>query len=152
MLPRVLALGCRNCEFHHLFLSFLLDNISVDEKLRPTSYLLCMKIVWNFFRFQGALPNLPEMVSDEEAQRTARKSALIVARMKDGSFRSGHNSKQSWIKVLLNVELIRKMAKMSISIFLLSGLRCWPTWTTQGLLTRARICLLAPRLMLTLYR
>ena len=27
------------------------------------------------------------MVSDEEAQRTARKSALIVARMKDGSFR-----------------------------------------------------------------
>ena len=36
---------------------------------------------------QGALPNLPEMVSDEEAQRTARKSALIVARMKDGSFR-----------------------------------------------------------------
>ena len=36
---------------------------------------------------QGALPNLPEMISDEEAQRTARKSALIVARMKDGSFR-----------------------------------------------------------------
>jgi len=37
---------------------------------------------------KGALPNLPEMVSDEEAQRTARKSALIVARMKDGSFRA----------------------------------------------------------------
>merc|ERR1719334_1145784 len=37
---------------------------------------------------KGALPNLPEMVSDEEAQRTARKSALIVATMKDGSFRA----------------------------------------------------------------
>jgi len=37
---------------------------------------------------KGALPNLPEMISDEEAQRTARKSALIVARMKDGSFRA----------------------------------------------------------------
>ena len=32
------------------------------------------------------------MVSDEEAQRTARKSALIVARMKDGSFRSELNN------------------------------------------------------------
>ena len=27
-------------------------------------------------------------MSDEEAQRTARKSALIVARMKDGTFKA----------------------------------------------------------------
>lgn len=46
-----------------------------------------MKSVLKVLRLQGALPNLPEMISDEEAQRTARKSALIVARMKDGSFR-----------------------------------------------------------------
>lgn len=62
---------------------------------------------------KGPIPNLPEMVSllisdfpdlylllwvfpnsfslqvsDEEAQRTARKSALIVARMKDGTFKA----------------------------------------------------------------
>lgn len=37
---------------------------------------------------KGSLPNLPEMVSDEEAQKTARKSALLVARMKDGSYRA----------------------------------------------------------------
>ena len=49
--------------------------------------LFCVKSVLIVFRLQGALPNLPEMISDEEAQRTARKSALIVARMKDGSFR-----------------------------------------------------------------
>lgn len=34
------------------------------------------------------LPNLPEMMSDEEAQKSARKSALLIAKMKDGSLRS----------------------------------------------------------------
>ena len=28
------------------------------------------------------------MISDEEAQKTARKSALIVARLRDGTFRA----------------------------------------------------------------
>jgi len=37
---------------------------------------------------KSALPNLPEMVSDEESQKHARKSALLVARMRDGSFRA----------------------------------------------------------------
>ena len=34
------------------------------------------------------MPNLPEMLSDEEAQKTARKSALLVAKLKDGSIRA----------------------------------------------------------------
>jgi len=37
---------------------------------------------------KGPIPNLPEMVSDEEAQKTARKSALLVAKLRDGSFRA----------------------------------------------------------------
>jgi len=37
---------------------------------------------------KSALPNLPEMVTDEESQKNARKSALLIARMKDGSFRA----------------------------------------------------------------
>ena len=32
--------------------------------------------------------NLPEMITDEEAQKTARKSALLVARLRDGAFRA----------------------------------------------------------------
>jgi len=34
------------------------------------------------------LPNLPEMMSDEEAQKSARKSALLIAKMRDGSYKS----------------------------------------------------------------
>ena len=34
------------------------------------------------------LPNLPEMISDEEAQKTARKSALLVAKLRDGSIKA----------------------------------------------------------------
>ena len=34
------------------------------------------------------MPNLPEMMSDEEAQKSARKSALLVAKLKDGSIRA----------------------------------------------------------------
>eukprot|EP00088_Acartia_fossae_P059657 TRINITY_DN7102_c0_g1_i2.p1 TRINITY_DN7102_c0_g1~~TRINITY_DN7102_c0_g1_i2.p1 ORF type:complete len:813 (-),score=304.37 TRINITY_DN7102_c0_g1_i2:88-2526(-) len=34
------------------------------------------------------LPNLPEMMSDEEVQKYARKSAILIAKMKDGSFKS----------------------------------------------------------------
>ena len=37
---------------------------------------------------KSALPNLPEMISDEEAQKHARKSALLVAKMKDGTFKA----------------------------------------------------------------
>jgi len=37
---------------------------------------------------KAPLPNLPEMISDEEAQKHARKSALLVAKMRDGSFRA----------------------------------------------------------------
>ena len=103
MLARVLALGCRNCESHHLFLP-----------LRK-----CLKIpfffVWSVLkvlRLQGALPNLPEMISDEEAQRTARKSALIVARMKDGSFRWGfYFVWKSW-------QLPRELGRMQVKTLL----------------------------------
>ena len=37
---------------------------------------------------KAPLPNLPEMISDEEAQKHARKSALLVANMKDGIFKA----------------------------------------------------------------
>ena len=37
---------------------------------------------------KSALPNLPEMISDEEAQKHARKSAVLVAKMKDGTFKA----------------------------------------------------------------
>jgi len=33
------------------------------------------------------LPNLPEMMSDEEVQKYARKSAILIAKMKDGTFK-----------------------------------------------------------------
>ena len=102
-----------------------------------------MKSVLIVLRLQGALPNLPEMISDEEAQRTARKSALIVARMKDGSFRWGfYFVWKCW-------QLQGNWAECNLK---LSGRRCWPTWTTPGLLTPARTCLPAPRLTLTLFR
>ena len=57
------------------------------------------------------------MVSDEEVQKTARKSALIVARMKDGSFRSevilnldeqgGFTSKQLLANAKSEVEFVQ---------------------------------------------
>jgi len=37
---------------------------------------------------KAPLPNLPEMISDEEAQKHARKSALLVAKMRDGTFKA----------------------------------------------------------------
>ena len=37
---------------------------------------------------KAPLPNLPEMISDEEAQKHARKSALLVAKLKDGTFKA----------------------------------------------------------------
>ena len=37
---------------------------------------------------KGQIPNLPEMISDEEAQKTARKSALLVAKLRDGSIKA----------------------------------------------------------------
>jgi len=37
---------------------------------------------------KATLPNLPEMVTDEDSQKNARKSALIIARLKDGNFRA----------------------------------------------------------------
>jgi len=66
-----------------------------------------------------ASPSLPEMVSDEEVQKTARKSALIVARMKDGSFRAevilnlddqgGFTSKQLLANTKSDVEFVQVM-------------------------------------------
>ena len=57
------------------------------------------------------------MVSDEEVQKTARKSALIVARMKDGSFRAevilnldeqgGFTSKQLLANTKSEVEFVQ---------------------------------------------
>jgi len=35
-----------------------------------------------------SLPNFPEMIADDEAQKTARKSALIIAKLKDGTMRA----------------------------------------------------------------
>jgi len=66
------------------------------------------------------VPSLPEMVSDEEAQKTARKSALIVARMRDGSFRadvlvnldehgSGYTSKQMFAGTKVEIEFVQVM-------------------------------------------
>lgn len=66
---------------------------------------------------KAASPILPEMVSDEEVQKTARKSALIVARMKDGSFRAevilnlddqgGFTSKQLLANTKTEVEFVQ---------------------------------------------
>ena len=64
------------------------------------------------------LPNLPELVSDEESQRTARKSALLVARMRDGSFRadvlvnldengSGYSSKNMFENCKSDIEFVQ---------------------------------------------
>merc|ERR1711970_1608981 len=66
------------------------------------------------------LPNLPEMVSDEESQKTARKSALLVARMRDGSFRadvlvnldengSGYTSKNMFENCKSDIEFVQVM-------------------------------------------
>jgi len=37
---------------------------------------------------KATLPNLPDMVTDEESQKYARKSALMIARMRDGTYRA----------------------------------------------------------------
>jgi len=34
------------------------------------------------------LPDLPEMLSDEEAQKTARKSALLIAKLRNGTYKA----------------------------------------------------------------
>merc|ERR1719319_292097 len=34
-----------------------------------------------------SLPDFPEMLADDEAQKVARKSALIIAKLKDGTMR-----------------------------------------------------------------
>jgi len=69
---------------------------------------------------KALLPNLPEMVSDEEAQKTARKSALLVARMRDGTFRadvlvnldengSGYTSKTMFEGTKADIEFVQVM-------------------------------------------
>jgi len=66
------------------------------------------------------LPNLPEMVSDEESQKTARKSALLVARLRDGTFRadvlvnldengSGYTSKNMFEDCKSDIEFVQVM-------------------------------------------
>ena len=68
--------------------------------------------------YQAMLPNLPEMVSDEESQKTARKSALLVARLRDGSFRadvlvnldengSGYTSKNMFENCKSDIEFVQ---------------------------------------------
>ena len=37
---------------------------------------------------KSPMPNLPEMISDEESQKNARKSALLVAKLRDGSIKA----------------------------------------------------------------
>ena len=91
---------------------------------------------------QGALPNLPEMVSDEEAQRTARKSALIVARMKDGSFRYFRRLSQACLINTYLPVILRQLAE----------LKFWLTWTMLGLPTQARTCSPAASPTSTLFR
>ena len=67
---------------------------------------------------QALLPNLPEMVSDEESQKTARKSALLVARLRDGTFRadvlvnldengSGYTSKNMFENCKSDIEFVQ---------------------------------------------
>eukprot|EP00091_Calanus_sinicus_P002182 TRINITY_DN1221_c0_g1_i2.p1 TRINITY_DN1221_c0_g1~~TRINITY_DN1221_c0_g1_i2.p1 ORF type:complete len:501 (-),score=197.55 TRINITY_DN1221_c0_g1_i2:1127-2629(-) len=69
---------------------------------------------------KSVLPNLPEMVSDEESQKTARKSALLVARMRDGTFRadvlvnldengSGYTSKNMFENCKGDIEFVQVM-------------------------------------------
>merc|ERR1712142_955668 len=69
---------------------------------------------------KALLPNLPEMISDEEAQKTARKSALIVARLRDGTFRadvlvnldengSGYTSKNMFKDCKSEIEFVQVM-------------------------------------------
>merc|ERR1711942_264435 len=69
---------------------------------------------------KAMLPNLPEMVSDEESQKTARKSALLVARLRDGSFRadvlvnldengSGYTSKNMFENCKSDIEFVQVM-------------------------------------------
>jgi len=69
---------------------------------------------------KAMLPNLPEMVSDEESQKTARKSALLVARMRDGTFRadvlvnldengSGYTSKNMFENCKGDIEFVQVM-------------------------------------------
>jgi len=64
------------------------------------------------------LPNLPEMMSDEEVQKYARKSALLIAKMKDGSYRhevmlnlddasGGFTSRDMFKTSLLDIEYVQ---------------------------------------------
>jgi len=67
-------------------------NLKTESTVKP-DHMKAARQAMNFAKpgpksTKGNLPNLPEMVTDEEAQRTARKSALIVAKMKDGSYRA----------------------------------------------------------------
>merc|ERR1712126_379122 len=69
---------------------------------------------------KSTIPNLPDMLTDEEAQKTARKSALLVARMRDGSFRadvlvnldengSGYTSKNMFENCKSEIEFVQVM-------------------------------------------
>jgi len=72
---------------------------------------------------KSALPVLPEMVSDEEAQKTARKSALLIARMRDGTYRaevlvnldehgSGYTSKDMFSGCKTDIEYVQVMVSI----------------------------------------
>jgi len=67
--------------------------------------------------------NLPEMVSDEEAQKFSRKSALLVAKMRDGSYRaevlanlddygSGYTSKDLFSGCKSGIEYVQVMVSV----------------------------------------
>jgi len=69
---------------------------------------------------KSSTPVLPEMVADEEVQQTARKSALLVVRLRDGTFRTevlenldhqqaGYTSKQLLANTKSEIEFVQVM-------------------------------------------
>ena len=63
-----------------------------------------------------SLPSFPEMMADDEAQKTARKSALVIAKLKDGTMRaevmvningSGTTSKDMFVGVKSDIEYVQ---------------------------------------------
>ena len=133
MLARVLALGCRYCESHHPFLS--------SRKCINTLFFCVTSSSDNNVLTAGCLAQ----PARDGFWRGGSENCKKV-----GTYCRQDEGRQLQVNFLLGFKVLANLGGICSLKF--SGRRCWPIWTTPGLLTLARTCLPAARLTSTLSR
>jgi len=94
-------------------------NLNTESTAKPTSSNRPLALVKPGPKStKSGMPSLPEMISDEEGQKTSRKSALIVVKFRDGTYRaevlvnmddngSGYTSKQMFAGTKAEIEYVQ---------------------------------------------